>query len=149
MKSITLFISILLFSVDSFAQLPEPVKPTPLDLRNDYLKKSKSQETTAWILLGGGAALFTTGAIVFPKGWDIFWDTTPEEERKADLAGALIFAGSITMLSSIPLFIASGKNRRRGNNITGSLIIENSTSIQKKSFAKISFPAFSLKLNLK
>src|SRR5690349_13286447 len=103
---------LLAFASSSIAQSTEPVKPPPSILRNDYLSKSKKQEKAGWILLGGGVALFSTGLIVYPKDYDWLFGTTPEKEDEASLSGVLLLIGSASTLTSIPLFIASGKNRR-------------------------------------
>ena len=49
------------FTAPSFAQQTDTVKPMA---RQDYLDKSKRQKTTAWVLLGGGAALIAIGLLI-------------------------------------------------------------------------------------
>ena len=100
------------------------------------LQKAKSQKTTAWILLAGGTGLAIAGlaiiahdasndaatagynfaaalANVFTLGSSTY---TPQQEHKHSAAGPILaIAGTGAMLGSIPLFIASGKNRRNAN----------------------------------
>jgi hypothetical protein len=85
---------------------------------NDYLIKAKKQKTAAWVCLGGGLAMATTGAalslskasndIILLFIWDAPATTT-------DYTGEtiLLFTGVAGMLTSIPLFIASSKNKQR------------------------------------
>ena len=70
-----------------------------------YLKKNKRQKKTAWILLGSGMALIAGGIVI------------ASQQRDAEYAGvALVLVsgpGLVTSLVSIPLFVASGRNKRK------------------------------------
>lgn len=66
--------------------------------RNYYLQKSKSQKTTAWILLGAGVVAI---AAVAPGNSN--FNTT----------GTVAVIGGASIISSIPLFIAAGRNKRK------------------------------------
>ena len=65
--------------------------------REDYLKTSKGQKTAGFIFLGAGV-----GSVLLSQRADSFTGT-----------GILEIAGVLSALSSIPLFIAGGKNKRR------------------------------------
>lgn len=73
--------------------------------------KSKKQKTAAWICLGGGLALFTTGIII-----DVIYlpvsiiDNSEPLPASAQIAG---FAGFAGITASIPLFIAASKNKHK------------------------------------
>lgn len=82
--------------------------------QEDYLTKSKKQKTFAWVLVGGGAALAVVG-LAIPKGekdgFDILtWSDTYKNE---DIKASFILGGALSMGGSIPLFIASGRNKRK------------------------------------
>jgi hypothetical protein len=87
-----------------------------------YLKKHKNQKTTAWILLGSGATL-TVGGMITQATANTFVGLasipaaiigeTLEEPKQTGNHVAL--AGLATMATSIPFFIASGKNKKRAN----------------------------------
>lgn len=80
--------------------------------RADYLKKSKNQKTGAWVLLAGGIGLVGIGAAIGGG-----------EEASFDAAGTGIVVagiGVLASLASIPLFIASAKNKRRAAKATAS-----------------------------
>lgn len=121
----------------SFSQKTTDSVPS---LKTDYLKKSKNQKTAAWILLGGGSALIATGIIV----------GSSEESTFNDAAGGAAIAGIglLSTIGSIPLFIASGKNKRKANNFSGKLKMETGPFYQKQSFVQRSFPALSVKCSL-
>ncbi len=77
--------------------------------KNDYFKKSKNQKIAAWVLLGGGFVVTMVGVGVASNH---FWEdiiTGSESERGT---GAAI-TGVASMAGSVPLFIASGKNRSK------------------------------------
>jgi hypothetical protein len=81
----------------------------PSQPREYYLKKSKRQNRTAWIILGSGIALVASGIAIASHQRD------PE-------SGAVAFVlvggpGLVTSLVSIPFFIASGRSKRRAMNI--------------------------------
>ncbi|NVJ84873.1 MAG: hypothetical protein HWE15_01110 [Algoriphagus sp.] len=80
--------------------------------KQDYLEKSKKQKTTAWILLGAGAAVTTTGAIIFSENFCIFGCSKSEVDA-SNAGGVMVLAGGAAMLASIPVFISSGNNAKK------------------------------------
>ena len=73
------------------------------DLGTYYLKQSKDQKTFAWILLGVGVTLTTVGGIQVSN--NLFTDSHGGE--------ALMVAGLISTVASIPLFFSAAKNKKR------------------------------------
>jgi hypothetical protein len=77
--------------------------------REYYLKKSKRQKNTAWIILGTGIALVGTGIAI------------ASHQRDAESgAVALVLVsgpGLVTSLVSIPFFITSDRSKRKAMNI--------------------------------
>lgn len=110
-----------------------------------YLQKSKQQKTAAWILLGGGAALATAGGIWWSQTFTIFGETSSEEST----AGALVAIGGVAMLSSIPLFISSAKNKGRAESVTVNLKFEKLMTFQKASVKNSNYPAISVRIPLR
>lgn len=94
---------------------------------NNYLERSRKQKTDAWSLAGTGTALLIT-AMVIPRGDEQGYSAlslyTQKEYENDGLKAVISLAGIACLGVSIPLFIASGKNRRRAENI--SLHIRNS-----------------------
>jgi len=122
-RQLTVILIILLLSVRSISQ-------TALS-KEDYLKKSKSQKTAAWIMLGTGAASL---AIAAPG--EVSFDVLP----------ALVIGGGGLVAGSIPLFIASGKNKRKAMNM--SFRFQQIQLPQGSGFAEKKIPSLNLKLNL-
>ncbi len=98
-----IIISILLFTLSFISSYCQ----TRIMEKNYYWHKSKNQKITAFVLLGTGAALYTTGVIV--------------REKSLKANGAFLnfdglgysFLGVIGMLSSIPFFDGSLRNKRK------------------------------------
>ncbi len=90
---------------------------------NALLQKSKKQKTAAWILLGGGGALTTIGFIVgisqaandFSNGISNIFTNTNYSTSSSTGAIIMVIAGTGAMLGSIPLFIASGNNKKKAH----------------------------------
>lgn len=115
----------IIAQVDTVNKISSPVMMTS----DYYMKKAKTHKTIAWSMLGGGLATSVIGAIVWPDGYatgiltyfvtfglageDVL--PTPEEERKANLAGNLMITGAVIALGSTPFFIVSSKNKRKAS----------------------------------
>ena len=152
-KKIILYTLLLLFSVTLFCQSTPNNLPA---VKTDYLKKSKNQKTAAWLFLSGGFALTVTSALVAaPKltedyGNAIagFFSAEPVPENNYTAENILLVTGTAAMLSSIPLFIASKKNKKRAMNMTTNIKMEKATIIERESFVQSSYPAIALKIKL-
>jgi hypothetical protein len=101
--------------------------------REELLKKSKSQKTVGFILLGAGA----TTLIIMSTG-----------DTDLDAAGPLFIGGAAAVLGSIPLFIAAGRNKRKANKMTGSIGLQQAPTMQLADVRYRSFPALSLKIKI-
>lgn len=115
-------------------------------LNTDYLAKSKKQKKAALILLGGGIGLIATSLII-PKG-DLVYDGIcigafcNDKYKNDGLKSGLFIAGAVAALGSIPLFIASGKNKRRSSI---SFKMENSVLPYQQDIAYVLYPALSVR----
>jgi len=77
--------------------------------REQFLLKSKHQHDAALTLLIGGGALLAGGII-----WGITLTNTDNTSfAKLDGPGALALGGFAAMVGSIPLFIASSRNKKK------------------------------------
>jgi hypothetical protein len=130
MKKAAICTLLLILSFTSFCQDTQP--STPLT-REDYLKKSKTQKVLGFVFLGAGAI-----TLISVSGGNTDLGT----------AGVLIVAGGLATLTSIPLFIASGKNKRKAKDASLSFKFEKIQTIQPAGISFHSSPAISLKLNL-
>ena len=137
MKQIILCIMLVTLSAASFSQ-QTPIVKVPLT-KADYLQKSKSQKSTAWVLLGGGSALIIVGYLIGNNKDASFGD-----------AGTGIIMGGLGVFSavgSIPLFIASSRNKRKALNASAYFKFEKIPSMQEAVIMLHSYPTLSLKIN--
>ncbi|MEP6711099.1 MAG: hypothetical protein ABJA37_01725 [Ferruginibacter sp.] len=128
MKLAIICIALLFTATVSFCQ---ETKPSQALTKQEYLQKSKSQKTAAWILLGSGVALF---AVASPG--NASFSTT----------AVLAVGGIVATLSSIPLFIAAGRNKRKAMNASAYLKFENGLCLQTGTAAN-TYPAVSITIN--
>ena len=129
MKKNILFSLLLLLSAVTFCQQTT----VPPLTKAEYLQKSKGQKTAAWILLGVGV---TCAAIAAPGNVSL------------NSLLVLIIGGGAAAIGSIPLFIASAKNKRKAIAATTFFKMETVPVIQQNSFVKHSFPVVSIKIHL-
>jgi len=147
MKKIILFAMLLIMSTMSFSQ---QTNSHPVLNKQDYLQKSKNQKTAAWVLVGGGAALMVTGVVVWVNDINRTAETDPfgaiVEAYTSTSGYWVIAAGLVAAAGSIPLFIASAKNKRKAM----SMSFKNETvpQLQNGSFVNRSVPSLSLKISL-
>ena len=142
MKKNIICFTMLLFSAASFCQQKTTAAPA---IQTDYLKKSTNQKKTAWILLGGGGALVLTG-IIIPKGEIIHESIWGYDYKNDGIKGGFSLTGTLSMLGSIPFFIASGKNKRKA----ASFSFKNETvpKIFKQNIVSLPLPSLTVKINL-
>ena len=109
-----------------------------VNTKDYYLEKSKKQKKTAWVLLGTGAAAIFTEAIA---------DNSKRGTGQSLTGGVMTLGGIISSLTSIPFFISSSKNKRKGMALTINrskmLLPQNNFAIAK------SYSAISLHISLK
>ena len=119
MKKIILILVISLGAILTQAQITgnKDMPANTVD-QNALLLKSKKQKATAWILLGGGTVLTTAGLIIGTTqvSKDLQNVFNPNYTSKNSAGSEIMFyTGAGIMLGSIPLFIASGKNKKKAN----------------------------------
>lgn len=119
----------------------------PAQTKDTYLLKSKRQKTAAWIMVGGGTTLFFVGGIIGAHGFfDLLTGQFEEANNNIGLAGILAITGGAAMLGSIPLFIASSKNKHRAMSITFSN--RQLPALVKNTMGRRSFPSIGLQFKL-
>ena len=148
MKKIVISTMLLAFAIASFGQLD--TAPKPALMQADYLKKSKTQKTVAWIFLGTGVALFTGGMIAHynhVNNPDDFEDAI-ESAFGYDNATAVAGLGLIVAGGSIPFFIVSSKNKKKAHAASVFIDIKKTQVLQGTAFHSQSFPALGVKIHL-
>jgi hypothetical protein len=126
---------LLLMTTSSFCQQKDFSQSLT---QKDYLQKSKKQKTAAWVLLGGGFALAVGGAIL---------DASSDWSKSETPYLVAIFAGGASMVGSIPLFIASGRNKRKAMNASTYFEIRQNPIPTNTGLTLQSTPTLSLKIN--
>ena len=134
MKKIIFSLILLPCMVKSFGQ-------TPAFSKDYYLKKSKTQKTVGWVMLGGGLAI--TAIFGFRKDVEKQGiNTDPLEDRNAPI----VLAGIASALGSIPFFISSAKNKRRA--LSAAISSQKIFVPQQKGYALNTQPTLTFKLVL-
>jgi hypothetical protein len=126
---------ILIFTTAGFCQQNKlSIDPA----MHDYMKKSKHQRTAAWILLGGGT-------IAWFAGVSKYMDQRDDIDGGGEIA---MLIGGIAVASSVPLFIISRHNKKKGLAASAKLKIENAAYTRLGKINYPSFPALSFKIGL-
>jgi hypothetical protein len=114
MKKILILCLLLAFASKIFSQVDTATHNT--SVKTNYLKKSKNQKTTAWILLGTGTAMMVTGILV---GRNSVENEPPFGDPNDTVSGGVLFASGVVVdLASVPFFIAGAKNKGRAMAVT-------------------------------
>jgi hypothetical protein len=135
-----LFLAII-FSLHTHAQ-------DTTTIRNDYKLKAKNQNTAGWVILGTGFTVFTIGLAIEMSEvtTDIAYALTFQEREHRSTGTTLLIAGGVTMLSSMPFFLASSRNRKRV--ATAFHKMESQTTLKDHLLVKTSFPAVGIRVSL-
>jgi hypothetical protein len=135
MKKIIVSIILLAMSISLIAQqLPAP----DYKLRDEYLKKSKRQKTTANIMLLAGGVSVAAGTIMFMTN-GLAADGSEDEM----LGGVgLATVGVLSMAGSIPFYIVSGNNKRKAMEFAAGINFERGRN-------QVYYPAVAVRIQLK
>jgi hypothetical protein len=136
MKKIMTCFLLLSIPATSFCQ---KINDSVAVVQTDYLTKSKNQKTGAWVLLGGGTALIGAGFLIGDSK-----NSTFDDAAMGAFLGAI---GVLSAIVSIPLFITSGKNKRKAMNSSTFIKMESIPLPHSGSFIQDRYPVFSLSVN--
>lgn len=146
---------IILVSITTSSIFCQQTILVPELTKHDYLQKSKNQKIAAFLLLGSGVvvdgvsltisvahASIDAGTIVV----NALGGASPPPQRSYKTENTLLLIGSTAILSSIPLFVASAKNKKK----TIQVSFENKMiqQVQNRSFVKIPVPSLSVHISL-
>ncbi len=139
MKKSIVFIVGLAIAFTSFSQQTQ-TDSVKYGSKDYYLQKSKRQKSGARALLIGGTAFMAAGLLI-------------GNSKDADFgqagAGAIMFGiGFLADVGSIPLFIASSKNKKRAMKASVSLKIQDALVVQKQNMINTRLPAISFRVRL-
>jgi len=139
MKKLITGIVLLLLCQTVFSQQQTPA---PTLTKQEYLQKSKSQKTTAWILLGGGAALLVAGTAVFADDFNL------SEKNSGTGGGVMMIAGAAAAGASVPFFIASARNKGKASAMGAGIKLEQNLMIGQNGFVLRNYPAIMIRVVL-
>ncbi len=137
MKQIIVCVVLLFPSAGLFCQETNPISPLN---HPDYLQKSKSQKAGAWLLVGGGTFVLAITTISAASSLDF--------NHKSSFPVTPVAIGGAMMLSSVPLFIASARNKQRSMTASAYFEIDKTQIVKRGGTGIYSFPAIALKLGL-
>lgn len=136
MKKIIFCMILLILSVVSFSQ--EIATGKSLMTKNDYEQKSKNKKIAAWAFLGGGTAFIVSGVLI-GGGKDVSF-------YNAEAAVVLAGLGILSSIASIPLFIASSRNKRKALNASTYFRFENTATVKQTALALHPYPMIAIKV---
>ena len=155
MKKLPLFITMFFIGYSSFSQQSDTAVAST---KQAYLKKSKNEKTTAWILAGGGLVMSAVSlAIVInddAQAANNFVTTVINTSNndsntsgnKTSLTGIFFYIGVMCMVISVPLFISAAENKRKAMSISFNNL--SVPQIQKKNFVYQAVPSLTFKIAL-
>jgi len=143
MKKTTIFLLLAIFSISSICQ--QTGRSTTLT-KEDYLKKSKSKKTAAWLFLAGGAAMVITGFVISEGEPELNLLCLCYVGENSGTKGLLIAGGVLSMGTSIFFFTSSAKNKRKAMELA--FKNESVPLITENGFAYRTIPSLNLKIRL-
>jgi hypothetical protein len=159
MKKLILFLALITIILpasqaqDSLKAKPNLSKAPENDFPNHpthnqdyYLKKSSRMNTAGLVLLGLGSALTIGGVIVYNDAMNSEnWGDGLVNGAGGYLA---IVAGSAMVITSIPVLIVAGHNKKKAMELSSSIQLQPYQQIREVSLATNWVPSLSLKLRL-
>jgi hypothetical protein len=128
MKYLTVFlVAIIMIATNSFGQNTREPKSYTREAR---LKRSHEQKIGAWILLGTGII-----AIAAVSGGNQDFGTT----------GTVAVLGGAAIITSIPLFLAARRNKRRAHRMDASFNLEPLPKYLFMKNAAVQYPALAIR----
>jgi hypothetical protein len=134
-----IFFCILLLAMAG-TSLCQQIKSSKQLTCEEYLTKSENQLNTARALLIGGGVLVIFPIIIAIPGTVSF--------DALEVLSVVVGVGVGASLASIPLFIASKRNRKKSLDPSLCVKIEKAAYIQQAGLTNHTFPALSFRINL-
>jgi len=103
------------------------------------------------VLLGGGAALAVVGTAIGSSSWDdeIASIVGEGENDNSYMAGGIMMVtGLAAMVGSVPLFLASARNKKKAHAASASIKLETMPVVYRQGISKLPYPAACIRINL-
>lgn len=143
MKKILLAIIITSWGIPLLAQ-QEKIITRKHSYETDYMQLSIKQKKTASVMVGGGVVLIVAPALILLNS-----ELGDENlARKTVITLSVMVVGGLSVLGSIPLFIASGRNKKRALTASTRFRMNSHPVINSSAFVRKSYPSLVIKLNL-
>jgi hypothetical protein len=134
MKNLFLFLLLIGFFFKAQSQELKPV----LSVHEELVKKTDSQFKTGMILIGAGSAMALT-AMALPSASNDYYGSRSNTAKRI-----LGWTGFLSISTSIPFFLASGRNGRTAAKISlQSQLLDSKIPVSIRSY-----PSFALKIPL-
>jgi len=138
MKYLVILIAFVLFTRIAYAQkIDTSAIGLSQDIHQHYIVKHKNNKTIALLLLVPGSTMITVGGVINLKHGNVF--TGAANSNKGTAIGLL---GSAMAITSIPFFIAAGKNQKKAF----LSIKSEKVTIGAPDHCKFSYPALALRI---
>jgi ATP/ADP translocase len=139
MSKYLLFLFVFVISIKLPAQIVKEQKRPAIEI--DYLKKSHRQKVAAWSFLGGGFLL-----IIISSKMRNTYIRNGDYYSNQFLPNTMTIAGGLSMVGSIPLFIASARNKGRALGTSVGIKMQAIINNSKGMLAQECYPVLSLKI---
>lgn len=138
MRKVILLGTLLILAASSPGQ---QTPPTPTSPQEEYLRKSRSQKTGAWLLIGLGTVVFVSSAA---NNINSMFDAEAQTHDAFYIASAASVAGAVY------LFVAAARNRRKaeGTSITPSVQMDSAPVPVPGGMSARSYPALGITVKL-
>ena len=103
------------------------------------------------MLLGGGAALAVVGTAIGSSSWDdeIASIVGEGENDNSYMAGGIMMVtGLAAMVGSVPLFLASARNKKKAHAASAPIKLETMPVVYRQGISKLSYPVVCIRINL-
>jgi len=125
--------------------LDSPAHPVS---KAEYFKKSRNQKTLGWVFFGVGAALDIAGIATTISKAGAEWDHTVNNKPAVnhDPEYALYITGTVSLLTSLGLFISAKANKKKGKSL--SVDVQPYRQFKAGNIYSANYPALTLKIPL-
>lgn len=141
MKKILLTVIVAALVIPLYGQQEKKI-PKKHSYETDYMQISMKQKKTASIMLGGGVVLIVAPALILLNS-ELGDDNL---SGKAAITIGAMAVGCLSVLGSIPLFIAAARNKERALAGSTGFKVEYLPVLSKSNSLNRTYPALVLKL---